>query len=55
MNTIAIISLIRFGFGGATRAGPGTPDARAGLGTILYTVAAILLTVSILRHLGLWV
>ncbi len=52
---ILIILLIVFGGGGFYVGRPGYSGAGAGLGTILYVLAAILLIAIVLRLLGVWV
>lgn len=52
---ILIILLVVFGGGGFYVGRPGYAGVGAGLGTILYILAAIVLIVLVLRLLGVWV
>jgi hypothetical protein len=52
---ILIILLIVFGFGGVYTGRSGYAGPGAGLGNVLYIVAAIVLIVIVLRLLGVWV
>ena len=51
---ILIVLLILFGGGGYYVGRPGYAGAGAGLGNILYVLAAIALIVVVLRLLGVW-
>jgi hypothetical protein len=52
---ILIILLIVFGFGGVYTGRSGYAGPGAGLGNILYVIAALVLIVIVLRLLGVWV
>ncbi len=52
---ILIILLLLFGGGGFFVGRPGYAGAGAGIGNILYVIAAIVLIVIVLRLLGIWV
>jgi hypothetical protein len=52
---ILVILLLLFGGGGYYVGRPGYAGAGAGLGNILYIIAAIVLIVIVLRLLGIWV
>ena len=52
---VLIILLIVFGFGGFYTGRSGYAGPGAGLGNILYIIAAIVLIVIVLRLLGIWV
>jgi hypothetical protein len=52
---ILIILLLVFGGGGFYTGRSGYAGPGAGLGTILYILAAIVLIVIVLRLLGIWV
>jgi hypothetical protein len=52
---LLIILLLLFGGGGYYVGRPGYSGAGAGLGNILYVIAAIALIVIVLRLVGVWV